>query len=633
MTKLHYSCVFALLLAAMLSDLHAGERDRSPRDRQSVPARTADIKDRAQNVVTINKLGQTVTNLGQFYPFSGTLPAGRWPIGTDHDAIYKMNMYVGVPNNVVSTRAANVKEWDAIPGFNNPDSGKIALSTDSTTWPRNALGRRTWPVRTPDGRDSILSQQDSYAVYNDRTNNRASTDPLQRLHFTVYQSTYAWSTSKDEDYVVVKFEVVNDTTAAKDSVYFGLYCDFDSGGPERDYEDDLWGVDRSRQFFFIKDADGISLDWGPTVKPFVLGMVFLETPEVNGRRPGLTDWHYSSDADSPWGDIVSEDAILYQWMSSNPALKANPVWPNLFHGQDIRFDDVSLINPKGQRLDAIGASGPYRMEAGQRLTFIAALVAGQDSTDLSANVDRVIQIYGNGLQLIPPPQVDLRPTAFDNSVRLQWSNDKELTYLDVTTGKTLVKEYRVYRTQDPQRKEWGSPVAVVPQNPDLVGVVPDAYSWQDTAKTQNYFYYSYSVTTVDKDGLESGKAFLPADQTVKQNTAEVRPADSQRQSLGAVRVVPNPYVVSALWERKRLGDPLLGEPVRDLAFTNLPSQCTIKIYTLFGDLVKTIEHTNGTGTEYWDIRSSANQLVATGIYFYHIASPVGELVSKFAIVR
>jgi hypothetical protein len=128
-------------------------------------------------------------------------------------------------------------------------------------------------------------------------------------------------------------------------------------------------------------------------------------------------------------------------------------------------------------------------------------------------------------------------------------------------------------------------------------------------------------------------AFLPADQSAFQNTVEARPLNAARTLVRDVRVVPNPYVISASWERKRLGDPKLGEPIRDIAFTNLPSACTIRIYTLDGNLVKTIEHTSGRGTEFWDLRSSSNQLIATGVYFYHVTATSGEHLGRFAVVR
>jgi hypothetical protein len=242
-------------------------------------------------------------------------------------------------------------------------------------------------------------------------------------------------------------------------------------------------------------------------------------------------------------------------------------------------------------------------------------------------------MYNNGFKFVPPPKPTVRYAALDNSVKLRWSNDKELSYINPLTGKSGVKEYRVYKTTDPSRATWGSPVAVIPRDSTKTSVDSLAYQWQDPAATKNFFYYSYAVTILDVDSLESGKAFLPADQSASENTVEARPVNSSKTSLSNIRVVPNPYIISATWERKRLGDPKLGEPIRDITFTNLPGLCTIRIYTLDGNLVKTIEHTNGQGTEFWDLRSFSNQLIATGVYIYHVTSDAGERVSKFAVVR
>lgn len=616
------------LLLFLIFTLTYQAQDRSERVRENKRNNITAVEDRAQNVITVNQLGQTVTNLGQFYPFGGVSPAGRWPISTDHDAIYKMNMYIGLPGdnnkpfNVIQTRAANTKEWDAVAGFHNPDSGKVAISTDTLTWPI-ANGIPYWPIRTVDDKDSINSQEDTYAVYRDETNQQYQTN------LVVYQTTYAWSTSKDEDYIIMKFEIENDTTVAHDGLYFGMYTDFDAGGVENDFEDDKWGFEKDRNFYYIYDADNISSDW-PGVQPFMLGLVFLETPTTTNGKTGITDWHYSSDGDSPWGDIVAEDKIVYQWMSSDPALKSNNRWPNLFHGDDLNYDDVTQINQAGQRLDAIGASGPYSIQPGEKLTFILALVAGQDYSEISENVDRIYRVYNDGLKVIPPPKPTLSFEAFNNKITLKWTNEKELNFIDPITGLTRVKNYKVFKTTDPQRNDWGDPVAVIPASGNTN---PYTYTWTDPQTTSNYFYYSYSVTVEDIDGLESGKTFLPSDQSALENTAEIRPVDAPEQSVNDIKVVPNPYIISATWERKRLGDPLLGEPVRDLSFTNLPSECTIKIYTIDGDLVKTIEHTSGTGTAFWDIRSEYNQLIATGVYFYHVSSKYGEKIGKFAIVR
>ncbi len=597
---------------------------------------------RAQNVININQLGQVVTNMGQFHPYTGVFPRGRWPINTNHDQTYKMSFFVGIPYNVANARGNGTKEWDPQPGTNNLATGKIAISTDNTTWPLDNSGNPYWPVRTYDDKDSIVSQQDTYCVYNDNTNARP-----EKLNIQVTQTSYAWSTSKDQDYIIWKLEILNNTDTPKDSLYFGIYYDFDAGGIVNDYDNDYYVWDNEKQLTYVVGPTG-STGWEPGSTPFLLGLVFLETPSVdsngkldtlNGTKWGITDWHYGGVFSSAWGDNPTDDIVFFDWISSNQALRDNPSRPNLFHGPDRRIDDWRLqdtiggTQPNGDGVDGIASSGPYHMDPHQKFTFAFAHVAQQDKSKLYEVVDRVNQIYANGLQLVPPPQPTVKYTAFDGKVTLRWSNDKEFSYLNPKTGKSAIKEYRVYKTTDPNRDIWGEPVAIVPRDSTQISVIPDLYNWADTQDINTFFYYSYSVTVVDIDGLESGKAFLPADQSSSDNTVEARVVNAPRASLSDIKVVPNPYIISATWERKRLGDPKLGEPIRDIAFTNLPPECTINVYTLDGNLVKTIEHSDGTGTEFWDLRSFSNQLIATGIYIYHVKSSAGERVSKFAVVR
>jgi hypothetical protein len=618
--------LIGILMLAVCTEASSQVPDLRPDAREERTSadnlRTLAPIDRAQNTITINQLGQVATNMGQFHPYTGVFPRGRWPINTNHDQLYKMAFAVGIPYNVATARGNGTKEWDPVAGYHNRANGKIAISSDTATWPRNPSGQPFWPVRTPDGRDSIVSQMDTYAVYRDLTNARP-----QKLHIQVHQSSYGWSTSKDQDYIIYKLEIVNDTTAAKDSLWFGLYYDFDAGGIVSEYDDDVYVFDSTKQAMYVKDVIG-DTGWEPGSTPFILGLVWLETPLVGGIRKGITDWHYSSVFMSAWGDNPVDDSIFFDWMSSAERLRSNTTRPNLFHGPNRRIDDWTLEDTLNGEpgVDGIVASGPYHMEPLEKFDFVFALVAGQTVDEFYRNVDRARQVYQNGYRLVPPPKPTLVYTANDAAVQISWSNDIEFS------GSTVL-EYRVYKTTDPNRDVWGAPVAVIRRDTTRLVPVPNAYTWRDTVGVKNFFYYSYSVTALDSDSLESGRAFLPADQSAFQNTVEARPLNAARSSLNDIRVVPNPYVISATWERKRLGDPKLGEPIRDIAFTNLPATCTIRVYTLDGNLVKSIEHTNGRGTEFWDLRSSSNQLIATGVYFYHVTSESGERLGRFAVVR
>ena len=105
-------------------------------------------------------------------------------------------------------------------------------------------------------------------------------------------------------------------------------------------------------------------------------------------------------------------------------------------------------------------------------------------------------------------------------------------------------------------------------------------------------------------------------------------------SLQNIAVVPNPYVVAASWEPRHQYSS--GRGPRKIDFINLPSKCTIKIFTLSGYLVTTIYHddVNENGTESWNLLSNDNLEIAYGVYLYHIEAPdIGEHTGKFAVIK
>lgn len=63
---------------------------------------------------------------------------------------------------------------------------------------------------------------------------------------------------------------------------------------------------------------------------------------------------------------------------------------------------------------------------------------------------------------------------------------------------------------------------------------------------------------------------------------------------------------------------------REIHFINLPTRASIKIFTISGDLVRSIEHSDPVRDfERWDLKNGANHEVASGIYIYRIESRVG----------
>jgi len=122
--------------------------------------------------------------------------------------------------------------------------------------------------------------------------------------------------------------------------------------------------------------------------------------------------------------------------------------------------------------------------------------------------------------------------------------------------------------------------------------------------------------------------FLTKAQRVDKNLAD------QEQAKEKPYVVPNPYVGAASFEPQRFAVSGRGE--RRLEFRGLPQECTIRIYTITGELVQTLEH-NGIITQgfvTWDLRTKDNLEVAPGLYIFHVeAVNYTSYIGKFAIIK
>jgi|GEM_PF-502456 len=164
-----------------------------------------------------------------------------------------------------------------------------------------------------------------------------------------------------------------------------------------------------------------------------------------------------------------------------------------------------------------------------------------------------------------------------------------------------------------------------------------AYQFEVRDLLPNYSYY-FSVTTFDHGypGLVS-----PQESDKLINAIIVYPVEKQEIVKGKgleVVVVPNPYklsedYVSQFWQE---GTGAFEEKIN---FYNLPAKCTIRIYTLDGDLVREINHDrdpdSGDATiDSWDLISRNTQKVVSGIYLFSVEDESGEVqVGKFVVIR
>jgi len=108
-------------------------------------------------------------------------------------------------------------------------------------------------------------------------------------------------------------------------------------------------------------------------------------------------------------------------------------------------------------------------------------------------------------------------------------------------------------------------------------------------------------------------------------TNQVNPATDA--DLSTVHTVPDPYYVTNEFEQTT--------DTKIIKFVNLPQDAIVRIYSSSGVLVRLLEHHSTTfgGDETWDVRNRNNQVVASGVYFYHVEAGGARKVGRFTVVN
>lgn len=265
-----------------------------------------------------------------------------------------------------------------------------------------------------------------------------------------------------------------------------------------------------------------------------------------------------------------------------------------------------------------------------------------------------------------PPSPSFRVVPGDHLVRIEWDNLPEIL---VNAGKTGPRGgrflgYRLWRMADwygrrsliPGSEEWEALATFGYDSVDskvLLSTITDTtldyrriwyeqkhfpvgrYAYTDT-QPLNGFNYLYVVTSV----VEVRTPYFGFDRIDRYESPLVAGieelvaprAEARGDALG-IWVVPNPFRASAPWDRT----PVYGDRLtRHLDFMGLPrARCTIRIWTVAGDHVTTLEHdgSNGSGEAEWNLVSRNGQEVASGIYMYTVDSPLGKAQGRFVVIR
>ncbi|MFH1701284.1 MAG: hypothetical protein ABIE07_11940 [Candidatus Zixiibacteriota bacterium] len=123
--------------------------------------------------------------------------------------------------------------------------------------------------------------------------------------------------------------------------------------------------------------------------------------------------------------------------------------------------------------------------------------------------------------------------------------------------------------------------------------------------------------------IVTSKGHSPSD--IWEFSTEAPTLTSTEGDLDEITPVPNPFYLFGGY------DPSPGS--KRIAFHNLPDVCTIKIFNLAGDLVRTLDkEADGTNYTYWNLLTDNRLPIASGIYIYVVeAKEFGTKIGKMAV--
>jgi len=443
---------------------------------------TETVDDRAVGLLDKGELSDLLTNYGIIADFHLGTPALHWPRdGADVQHYgFGVNLIMVADGKVISSIYDPSSSqldfgWEAMDGSagtyynaqrlpsNTASDGVtpfMASSDSRDTWPVIG-GGATWPGYFRENLENpgfyvegeFVSDRDIYGVFRDDYD----------MGLVVKQTAYSYGRPYAEDFLFVRFVVLNQSQTDYDSCYVGFQADLK---PDF-YADDFiqyWTVepyDQNPSFFWKWDNNGIAQRddssyfgevWLGPVGSVGLGMV--ETPN----DLGITSFHYFHDDYSPVGDS------LFTAIMTNDTLAPLENLDRYFHGPNPALDDPGLWDEvdnddlPGSEITFLIASGPFALAAGDSAEFAILLALGSDSAALRDNVEMAYwmaqarSFQGSGPPLVP----NITAVPGDGQVQIFWDSRAEGS-IDAITGQADFEGYRLYKSTD-GGQTWGEPI-------------------------------------------------------------------------------------------------------------------------------------------------------------------------------
>lgn len=675
------------------------------------------LDDDDRQFTSVGNIALTVSNFGtigtrnRYWP---NQPSCEYPKGSRIEHIYQGGLWVGAkPRNrtgVVALVSTGVTDR----------SGSSGSGYEFTTQLGQTIFQRSSLSDSRFFREEAISHQDYIAEYSDRnTRVPATGDSIPDHHplgISVHQESYAWNFPFADFFVILNYTIVNTGADTLDDVYAGLWnnavvrnTNFVRPGTTGYFDRGGNGYDSLQRTMYTFEYDP-SPGGGPADS--YIGIKLLGTNPFPLDVDSLADlylksyynaWRFrNSSGDAAYfspTDDFHPDRYLSRYTRLTQSLPLDKIIP--LRTRPDNLTTLLSVGPfvtlkPGDTLQVVFAvvcarkfgADPERFDTPeQRKTLYANLAWAQktyDGEDLNGNnrLDPDEDLNGN-LRLdryvlpSPPRQPKVRPVVENQQVAIYWDKTSAEESVDPISKEKDFEGYRIYRSSPGAdfvsnenlllslslAGEFDKPGNSVGYNTGFGEILlPSPVTFQgDTSKYWyrfppakfglthlNGWQYLYGVSAFDRGDPINNLPILESASVILRVVPGTPPTSDPAKSVG---VYPNPYYARAYWDGQ-------GERSRKLYFYNLPSQCTITVYTVAGDVVAQMEHDAATytGTEIewfqrfsdvnkpptfsggehaWDLISRFDQAIATGLYLFSVKDKTtGDVkTGKFLVIK
>src|ERR1041385_7514525 len=518
-----------------------------------------------------------------------------------------------------------------------------------------------------------ISESDYYAGATDTF--KTATQPGQiPMGIQWFMKSYAWAEEFADGVLPFDYLFVNIGQKTIKQVYVAFFCDMDVGPTNVSgyFSHDYACYIPDLRTAYIHNA----VDRGSTP----MGLTVLHTPRPLDSLQYIFQWHGFSEP----GTL---DSTIYCWMSAQcftdkikPCQSPSSPTDTPFFFSFGPFDEMK---PGDTLKISVALVGGYGVEGGPH--------------NLRENAENALKLYKRGyLPPLTLPQPPLKVTEGFKKVRVEWGRHIDPTldnpldlwddsskiaqsYPDTSfrrrdppcqtvvgtcsnghrcidgylTGGRIFEGYRLYRSEAPSNTPGDQSWTLLKQ----YDIADDNFEYNvgidsvfiDSNLTRGKRYW-YSVTsfgipdltiieTVDSSGnVRFDSLYAQNTESAKIRKARVDLSFSVADTLGKVLVVPNPYRVdqdytyeNGGWEGRSSN---WTENNRLVKFIHLPTKCTIRIFTLTGDQVATLDHNDEVHGELeWNLLSQSGRALASGVYIFSVESTLGQQIGKFVLIR